>query len=310
MTTLARCLVATILATLLFVCATALLRHGLYGWTLFFLIPILLGGLSTLAFRPATAAAAAGKGAATVTVSSFLLLLFRLDGIVCIGMALPLVVPLGALGGWLFYLAKSPRTVARSSMMFLLLTPATLTWDVTAQPRMYEVRTEITIAASPEQVWKHVIASSTLPEPREWLFRAGVGYPQRAHIEGSGPSATRYCDFSTGALVEPVEIWDEPRLLRFRVTNNPVPLHEWTPYGEIETKHLHGYLISKQGEFLLTRLADGNTLLRATTWYQHGLWPAEYWRWWSDAIIHRIHLRVLNNIRARTERVGSVHGED
>jgi hypothetical protein len=61
MTALARCIVAVVLAALLFVSATALLRHGLYGWTLFFLIPILLGGLSTLAFRPVTATAAAGK---------------------------------------------------------------------------------------------------------------------------------------------------------------------------------------------------------------------------------------------------------
>jgi len=50
------------------------------------------------------------------------------------------------------------------------------------------------------------------------------------------------------------------------------------------------------------RLADGHTLLEGTTRYQHGLWPAEYRRWWSDAIIHRIHLRVLTHIRALAEQ--------
>ena len=69
-----------------------------------------------------------------------------------------------------------------------------------------------------------------------------------------------------------------------------------------QPKHLHGYFMSKEGQFELTRLANGHTLLAGTSWYQHGLWPAEYWRWWSDAIIHRIHLRVLNHIRTLAEQ--------
>ena len=43
--------------------------------------------------------------------------------------------------------------------------------------------------------------------------------------------------------------------------------------------------VSKRGQFRLTRLANARTLLEGTTWYQHGLWPAEYWRWWADAIV-------------------------
>ena len=31
------------------------------------------------------------------------------------------------------------------------------------------------------------------------------------------------------------------------------------------------------------------------------MWPAFYWRLWSDAIIHRIHLRVLNHIKELAE---------
>jgi hypothetical protein len=48
-------------------------------------------------------------------------------------------------------------------------------------------------------------------------------------------------------------------------------------------------------------MANNRTLLEGTTWYRHGLWPAEYWRWWSDAIIHRIHMRVLTHIRTLAE---------
>jgi len=85
---------------------------------------------------------------------------------------------------------------------------------------------------------------------------------------------------------------------------NPAPMHEWSPYAQVFPRHLQGYFISRQGQFRFTRLPHNRTLLEGTTWYQHGLWPAEYWRWWSDAIIHRIHLRVLNHIRTSAEAGG------
>jgi hypothetical protein len=79
-------------------------------------------------------------------------------------------------------------------------------------------------------------------------------------------------------------------------------MNEWSPYANVVPRHLHGYFVSEQGEFRLTRLDTGRTLLQGTTWYRHGLWPAEYWRWWSDAIIHQIHLRVLAHIKKLAEQ--------
>ena len=148
----------------------------------------------------------------------------------------------------------------------------------------------------------HAISFPKLPESRDWVFQTGLAYPTEARIEGSGPGSVRYCQFSTGAFVEPITVWDEPHLLRFRVIRNPAPLQEWSPWGEIRPKHLHGYLISEQGQFQLTPLAGGRTLLTGTTWYRHSLWPAQYWRLWSDVVIHRIHLRVLNHVRALAEQ--------
>ncbi|MGI9074782.1 MAG: SRPBCC family protein [Bryobacteraceae bacterium] len=298
----ARSPVALVLLIIIVVGGVALLRFGIYGWTIFVLLPVFLGGVASWTFRPHTAGRAVCLGALTVAAATCLLLIMGLEGLVCIGMALPLVMLLGALGGWLAHQAESSRVTARSLTTLLLLSPAALTWDAKAPPTVFEVRTQIVVRATPEQVWKHVVTFSELPEPQEWFFRTGLAYPKRARIDGSGPGAIRYCEFSTGAFVEPIEVWDEPRLLRFRVTENPAPMHEWLPYSAIEPKHLHGYLVSKRGQFRLTRLANGRTLLEGTTWYQHGLWPAEYWRWWSDAIIHRIHLRVLNHVRIVTEQ--------
>jgi hypothetical protein len=107
------------------------------------------------------------------------------------------------------------------------------------------VRTAIEVHASPEKVWQEVVAFSEIPAPTEWMFRAGVAYPIRAQVLGSGVGAERHCVISTGAFVEPIEVWDEPRLLKFSVTSNPAPMEEWTPYSHIDPPHLQGFLVSE-----------------------------------------------------------------
>jgi hypothetical protein len=281
--------------------AYKLIHAGIYGLTIFVVAPVAIGALGSWIRRPSSGGQAAYTGAMTVLVSLTAFFALGWEGMVCIAMALPLAVPLGALGGWMAYRTGPAAASAPGVAMLLLLPSASLLWDVNAAPPIFEVHSAIEIAAAPETVWKYVVSFSDLPEPREWYFRLGLAYPERAHIEGSGAGAVRYCEFSTGPFVEPIQVWDQPHLLRFRVTQNPAPMHEWSPYTRLLPKHLHGYLVSKQGQFLLTPLPNGHTLLEGTTWYQHGLWPAEYWRWWSDAIIHRIHMRVLTHIRTLAE---------
>jgi hypothetical protein len=300
-----RCFVGLSVVAILVAAGIGLLNRGVYGWTIFAMLPMLIGALASWTARPATGGKAAKLSALTVLVAACALLVLGLEGLLCLALALPLATPLGALGGWLVWRAQSSRLAAGPgiTMLFLLL-PASLTWDTHARPEVYEVHSAVTIAASPELVWPQVVSFSEMPEPAEWFFHTGLAYPTQARIEGTGVGATRYCDFSTGPVVEPIEVWDPPRLLQFRVTESPAPLRELSLYAEVLPRHLHGYLISKEGQFRLTRLPGNRTLLEGTSWYLHGLWPAEYWRWWSDAIVRRIHMRVLNHIRTLAEPHG------
>ena len=286
-----------------------MIRTGIYGLTLFVALPIAVGALGAWITKAKTAGTAVTAGMVANFIVSLVFLLAGQEGLLCIAMALPLALPLGALGGWLVYGrdARSGKRVLAGGTAMLALLPfglGTLGFDMNAKPDVFEVRSSIEIAAPPERVWKHVISFSELPPPNEWYFKDGVAYPIRAHIDGTGPGAVRYCEFSTGPFVEPIEVWDEPHLLRFSVAQNPAPLNEWSPYAKIMPRHLRGYLISKQGQFLLTPLPNGHTLLEGTTWYQHGLWPEMYWTVWSQAIIHRIHMRVLNHIKELSEAEG------
>ena len=144
------------------------------------------------------------------------------------------------------------------------------------------------IDAPAEEVWRSVIDFEPLPEPQEWLFQLGVAYPTQARIEGSGVGAVRYCEFSTGAFVEPITAWEEPRRLAFDVAAQPEPLRELSPYRNLHLDHLDGTLASRRGEFLLTERADGTTVLQGTTWYELSLAPEAYWSLWTDEILRRM----------------------
>jgi Polyketide cyclase / dehydrase and lipid transport len=281
--------------------AAWLLHRGVYGLTLFLVSPAMLGAIISALVPSKSGSAAFAVGAFAAILGAFGLLLTGVEGAICSVMSLPLTIPAGGFGSWLVFRFQTERTNPRGVAMLLLVPGVTLGFDTTAQPPVYEVRSSIEIAASPEQVWPHVVAFAKMPEPSEWYFHTGLAYPTAARIEGSGLGARRYCDLSTGPVVESVEVWDEPRLLRFGVIDTPPPMREWSPYGEVSARHLHGYMISREGQFRLIALGPHRTRVEGTSWYQHGLWPAQYWRLWSDAIVHRIHIRVLEHIRALAE---------
>jgi len=289
--------------------ATSILQQ--YGWGLFVALPFCLGLLSALIYgyrAPRNLAGCLGVACATTFFLGGALFLLAFEGVICLMMALPLALPIAALGGALGYVIqrRPPNMQSAPAMMIglLLFVPGFMGFEHAAKvdAPLFAVRTSIDVNAPPEVVWKQVVTFAEIPPPTDALFRLGIAYPVRATIVGHGPGAVRHCEFTTGPFVEPITVWDEPRLLRFSVTDNPPPMQEWTLYKEIHPAHLHGFLVSRQGQFQLTALPGGGTRLEGTTWYQHHLWPADYWQVWSDAIIHRIHLRVLRHIKGLAEQ--------
>lgn len=282
-----------------------------YGWGLFVALPFTLGFAAALVYgirQPRSFAGCVGVACLATALLGAALIALAFEGIVCLMMAIPIALPLAALGGACAYRVQRRRWFQSDAPVLLsallIFVPGIEWMEHVAAPASptFVVRTAIDVQAPPAKVWHEVVAFSEISPPTEWMFRAGVAYPIRAEMLGTGIHAERHCVFSTGAFVEPIEVWDEPRLLKFSVTSNPPPMEEWTPYSHIDTPHLHGFLVSEGGQFLLTPLSNGGTRLEGTTWYKHGLWPSAYWHVWSDAIIHRIHMRVLRHIRDEAER--------
>ncbi len=301
--------VATVFLTALEIAFTT---NGLgnYGWGLFVGIPFFLGFSSTLIYsfhRPRSLAKCLAVAATAVGSVGAALFALAIEGFICLAMALPLALVLALFGsfiGWVLQKRPSftPSTLNAVSIGFLLIPGLILLEHSFREPApLYEVKTSVVIKANPETVWANVVSFSELPPPTEAMFATGLAYPIRAEIRGRGVGAVRHCVFSTGPFVEPITVWDEPRLLAFDVTEQPRAMEELSLYNDLRPPHLDNYFISRKGQFELKSLPDGTTLLEGTTWYQNRFWPAPYWHLWSDYIIHNIHKRVLLHIKSLAE---------
>jgi hypothetical protein len=301
-----------------------------FGLALFMLVPVAMGALVTYLneFRNPNPRMSSPKVLLLCGwVCVILALIFALEGAICIVMAAPLVAAGMALG-MIIIRALKPKNPAQSgqptsrsqaavALALALSVPVAMGVDTVKIQRdgplpplpasaLRSVTTTVEIAATPEVVWDKVIAFSPI-KPPTWsmddiLFKAGIAYPTNAKIVGEGVGAVRHCNFSTGPFVEPITRWEKPNLLAFNVTAQPEPLKELSPY-DIHPAHQKGSWVSPRGQFKLTSLPNGHTRVEGTTWYTNRIQPDIYWSLWSDYIVHRIHERVLEHIKAEAEAV-------
>lgn len=281
-----------------------------YAFSLFIWLPLVMGASSTilLAYNNSTTKRNCRNiSFFTLLVFCIGLLTFALEGIICIVMA----APIGMFFTWLGYLIGSqivrkyfPGSTPTTLSILIISVPALMSFEYATKDTEDQVKpivTSIEINASAETVWKNVVEFPQLDEPTEFIFKTGIAYPINAKIVGQGVGAIRYCNFSTGSFVEPITVWDEPRLLKFDVVDQPEPMKELSFY-DLHPNHLHGYFVSKQGQFKLTSLPNGHTQLDGTTWYYNKIRPTFYWTMWSDFIVSKIHERVLKHIKTLSEK--------
>ena len=287
--------------------ALSTLVLGDYGASLFVGTPFLMSALAGFLYNlrgPRTVLSTVVVGVATQAIGAGMLALFAVEGLICLAMASPLALVVGVAGGLLGRaMARLEDPAGRRALGAPIVA---LPLFMAAEPptghhveRMVE--TSITVSAPPEAVWDVVLAFPDIPTtPTDpWFFQAGVAMPVRARIEGSGVGAVRHCEFTTGAFVEPITVWDPPHHLAFDVVSQPAPMTELSPWQAVHAPHLtDGTLTSRRGEFRLAATPDGGTRLTGRTWYTVQMAPGAWWALWVEAIVHRVHLRVLGHIGA------------
>jgi hypothetical protein len=294
----------------------ALRYVGVYGLTLFITLPFLMGYLSVFLYsrtQPVTSMV-------VLRVVSFALLLagagiaaIAVEGVVCLLMAAPLAWLVAIFGGTLamaIHGREDSPEAAPSLYAVVLVLPVLLGLEHAARPPVprFQVQTSIEIEAPPEVVWQRIIQFPALPPAKDWPFNFGIAYPIEARIMGEGLTAQRECRFSTGSFKEPILAWEPDKHFAFAVVEEPVLMQETSPYKNIHVRHLEDHDFQpERADFVLVTLPNGGTRLEGTTTYTNKMWPALYWRLWTDAIVHRIHLRVFEHVKGLAE--GDVRAE-
>ena len=294
---------ASLAITVISVVVAIYLRRR-YSAGLFLGVPFTIGYISSYIYnyrvdRPA--GESVGLALASVTIAAGAMVVFALEGLICIAMALPIAWAIALPGAVLGRVMAQRGMLGSTGAGMALVVPMLLGVEARATPPTHEVVTVVEIAAPPEVVWRHVVMFPELPPPNELLFRAGVAAPVRARIEGNGVGAIRYCDFTTGSFVEPITAWEENRLLAFDITAQAPPMTELSPYRNVNPPHLDGYFRATHGEFRLTPLAGGRTRLEGRTTYVVDMFPQRYWTLPAGRIVAAIHERVLRHIAALAE---------
>jgi hypothetical protein len=243
-------------------------------------------------------------------------IIFAIEGIFCILMAAPLWFVIALVGTCIAYPIHRAMwrnyAVSRGFPVLLLLilcfTPAWMGAERSQikTPAQWIMSATIDIDAPPSVVWQNVVRFPDMPSPGwsqgGWLFKAGIARPIRAEFEGNGASGMRYCVFSTGKAIEPVRTWQPGRLLEVDVISTPPSMEETSIYPHLHPAHLEGYMESDGARFELISLPGGRTRLIGTSWYHNRMYPAFYWKWWTDQAIKAVQVHVLDHIRNLSER--------
>ena len=135
-----------------------------YGWTIFVLIPIIIGFLPP--FLISTQKEISVKEAyqlsfSTLGLSLLALLIFALEGLICIAMALPILAILTWMGA--FIAIQFSKNIKPNTPLIVigitLLSITSMSFDVINKPQeLIPVRTTITINAPIGRVWENVIS--------------------------------------------------------------------------------------------------------------------------------------------------------
>jgi hypothetical protein len=284
--------------------ALSIYWKGVYGYALFFGIPLCFGFIVTALLRlagPQTVLRCVSVPLIAMIVLSLGMLTLGLEGIICIVMAIPLVLPtltFGSLiGYWLLHERDLDPSRAATTAMFVMIL------SVVCEPYLHRdlaprmVETSISTRASASSVWNAVVTLDAVPDSGDWMFRAGVARPERTRIIKGAPGGYRICRLSTGNLIEQIDTFKAEEMLSWETRTTPPPIKETNPFHKnVDPPHLHGYYETPRGEIAIDVERSGSTRITRRTWYTQRLYPQVYWNFWAEVAIGRIHRIVLNHI--------------
>ncbi len=280
---------------------------GTYGTGIFLVSPILCGFIAG-----AISNWNESRPTSTIWLSSLVqffltctsLLIFAIEGVVCIVMASPLIYPMFALGTWLGQSAMNFKRGSRKLFVTALPVIVGVGVGANAMDPLAATKTESTtyiVNAAPDKIWPLLFELQNLPEPDQWIFRTGIAFTKGTHASGQVVGASRQCILTTGTMNETITALEVNHYMRFDVHNTPPSIKESNPFYDIHPRHETGSFKVHWGEFRLEPLPGGRTKFTGTSTYSYNIFPAWYWGLITDTVAEQIHVRMMGEVKRRVE---------
>lgn len=293
-----------VLIILLAVAVSALIFRA-YGWGLFVLTPFVVGfttGYFVNRRELQSTKATNGLVLLSAALGCFGLILFALEGLVCLVLAAPLgalaAIAGGALGRRGARIGKDPM----GPVYCVALLPMMFAADALYPPAITMMTDEsIVVESSAPQVWQAVTSDEPIHEPATLVGRLGLAYPKRARLSGRAVGAIRTGYFSTGVAREQITAWEEGKLLSFMVLSQPPAMTEMSPYRRVHAPHVIGYFETGETQFELQPLSGLKTRLTIRAAHRLRIDPVIYWEPIASWAARSNARRVLQDLKFKAE---------
>lgn len=290
---------------IVFAVAVGALVFGVYGWGVFVLAPLLVGFTTAYIGNRRYVVSRSrtfGWVCGACVLGGFMLVLFSLEGGLCLIMAFPLAIVLALAGAELGRKTAEIGRRASPALLSLAVLPTVFGAEAMQPPAAnFDTVQSVVSDAPPSAVWSALISEASITGPLPLPLRLGLAYPLRAEINGEGVGALRLGVFSTGIAEERITAWEENRRLAFKVLKDPPSMRELSPYRQVHAPHLEGYFRTASTSFELEPLAGGRTRIVERTTHELRLDPALYWLPMAKWVVRQNNSRVLHHLKALSE---------
>jgi len=233
-------------------------------------------------------------------------LLFGLEFIICVVMALPIFFTLASFGGlaMLAILKSIENKAAQNTMLGLILVLPYLIVPAEKQlpppDSIRTVETHIEIQADPATVWRNVVTVPEISEAEQRfsLFHLlGLPRPIEATLSHEGIGGIRSARFEEGlAFVETINQWEEQRAIRFQIKVTPSASVK-PPLTQIGGKYLDVF----EGGFRIEPIDNDRAILHLSSQHRLSTTFNFYGGLWTDWVMRDLQNYILGVIRARCE---------
>lgn len=265
-----------------------------YGYAFFILFPLFLGFSIGTLFTKGLQILYLTIG---IIIGSLALIMFGIEGFVCVLMLLPIFIFTVWLG---YYLSKklklkvdkdSQKLLVSLLPLIVLLGAGQIEKAIDLKPQKIEIVSSKLLEYTPDIVFDEVKSMEKLDAEKSLLMKLGLPSPIKCELKADTVGALRYCVFENGEIIAQLTKYEKGKILEMDVVEYTLTGRHWFKF--IDANYTFEEI-------------NGITKITRTSSYTSILKPRFYWEPLEKYGIEKEHEFVLNSLKKNIkEKYGS-----